>query len=422
MQIKRRILVVDDELNICSTIKEILEEESFDVDIAYSGSEAREKFYSNPHDLVLLDVWMPDVDGITLLRELSAKQVDTIFIMMSGHATVDTAIQATKLGAKAFLEKPITLQLLLDTVNYHLEFDGEREKLTDGMMELPVSLIGTEPTTLEFRTNLLRKLSFNQACIITGSIYFEWNAFKKYLIKKLAPLHYYEVSEYALDSTLEKVIYLLTKVQEKVSSQVLILELSLSTFESDPLEVDKLITLAKESYEKVFIIIKYSKDDEANKIQFCAEQSICSLTMLRIPLLKEQCKDIPEKITYYLNARATELELSMKSMSPEQISTLINHPWEKDYFELKLALEHYLITGTLDLDQAIKSDILNALIALDQRMLTIKFKDAREQFEYVYLFKQLNDFNGKISKMAKHIGVERTYLYRKLKSLNINYS
>jgi two-component system, NtrC family, nitrogen regulation response regulator NtrX len=87
-----------------------------------------------------------------------------------------------------------------------------------------------------------------------------------------------------------------------------------------------------------------------------------------------------------------------------------------------LALEHYLITGTLDLDQAIKSDILNALIALDQRMLTIKFKDAREQFEYVYLLKQLNDFNGKISKMAKHIGVERTYLYRKLKSLNINYS
>jgi two-component system nitrogen regulation response regulator NtrX len=421
MQIKRRILVVDDEPNICSTIKEILEEESLDVEVAYSGAEAREKFYANPHDLILLDVWMPDVDGISLLRELSEKIVDTVFIMMSGHATVDTAIQATKLGAKAFLEKPIALQLLLDTVRYHLEFEGVENNPLEGSVELPVSLIGKEVATLEFQKNLLHNLSHKQTCVIIGHIFFEWNAFRKYLRKKLEPLYCFEVSEYALNSSLESIVNILPKQDEIKDNQALILELSSSTLEKHNDDVDHMLTLAKENYEKVVIIIRCNDPMELDKIQIRVGQSACALKIVTVPTLKEQAKDIPEKTTYYLNMRSTEMDISLKSLSSAQVNTLINHEWTKDYYEFKIALEHYLVSNNLSVAE-IRSDMLNDLINLDQRVLTTKFKNAREQFEYVYLSMQLKDFDGKVSEMANHIGVERTYLYRKLKSLSIKYN
>lgn len=116
---KNKILVVDDEPNICLLIKEILEDEGFQVDIANNGEKARDAFNKNIYGLVLLDVWMPDVDGISLLREFINQKQETNFIMMSGHGTVDTAIQATKFGAKAFLEKPISLNHLVETIRYY---------------------------------------------------------------------------------------------------------------------------------------------------------------------------------------------------------------------------------------------------------------------------------------------------------------
>jgi two-component system nitrogen regulation response regulator NtrX len=112
-----KILIVDDEVGIRELLSEILREEGHEVSLAESASKARERFATFSPDLVLLDIWMPDSDGVTLLKEWSSMGALTMpVIMMSGHGTIDTAVEATKMGAFSYLEKPIALQKLLATV------------------------------------------------------------------------------------------------------------------------------------------------------------------------------------------------------------------------------------------------------------------------------------------------------------------
>ena len=121
------ILVVDDELGIRALLSEILADEGHTVELAENAAQARQAREAFRPDLVLLDIWMPDVDGVTLLKEWSAASLLTMpVIMMSGHGTIDTAVEATKFGASAFLEKPITLQKLLRAVDTALVKPGAR--------------------------------------------------------------------------------------------------------------------------------------------------------------------------------------------------------------------------------------------------------------------------------------------------------
>src|SRR6202012_4297001 len=125
-----RILVVDDEADIRGLLKEILSEEGYDVEIAADASQALSSRATQVPDLVLLDIWMPDTDGITLLREWSvADGYDCPVVMMSGHGTVETAVEATRLGACVFLENPLSLTKLLRTVERALDA-GRRKRLS----------------------------------------------------------------------------------------------------------------------------------------------------------------------------------------------------------------------------------------------------------------------------------------------------
>jgi len=133
------ILVVDDELGIRDLLREILNDEGHSVEVAENAAQARAARLRDRPDLVLLDIWMPDTDGVTLLKEWSATGALTMpVIMMSGHATIDTAVEATKIGALAFLEKPITLQKLLKAVEQGLARGAIRKSAAPAVV-LPVS-------------------------------------------------------------------------------------------------------------------------------------------------------------------------------------------------------------------------------------------------------------------------------------------
>jgi len=143
------ILVVDDELGIRALLSEILTDEGHTVELAENAAQARQVRESLRPDLVLLDIWMPDVDGITLLKEWSASgQLSMPVIMMSGHGTIDTAVEATKVGASAFLEKPVTLQKLLRAVDQALVKPGQRSPAAvpgaPGLMGSPVRSLHSE--------------------------------------------------------------------------------------------------------------------------------------------------------------------------------------------------------------------------------------------------------------------------------------
>ncbi len=151
------ILVVDDELGIRDLLSEILNDEGHQVELAENAAQARAARLRIKPDLVLLDIWMPDTDGVTLLKEWSSSGLLTMpVIMMSGHATIDTAVEATKIGAMAFLEKPITLQKLLKAVEQGLVKSTGRKPLVPGAVISPVDLTvevamtgGTLPATVE---------------------------------------------------------------------------------------------------------------------------------------------------------------------------------------------------------------------------------------------------------------------------------
>ncbi len=129
------ILVVDDEHGIRDLLSEILNDEGHSVDLAENATQARAARAAGPYDLVMLDIWMPDTDGVTLLKEWSANGLLTMpVIMMSGHATIDTAVEATRIGAFSFLEKPITLQKLLKAVEAGLARNQARAPLSAAVM------------------------------------------------------------------------------------------------------------------------------------------------------------------------------------------------------------------------------------------------------------------------------------------------
>ncbi len=133
------ILVVDDELGIRDLLWEILNDEGHSVEVAENAAQARAARLRERPDLVLLDIWMPDTDGVTLLKEWSATGVLTMpVIMMSGHATIDTAVEATRIGALAFLEKPITLQKLLKAVEQGLARGAMRKPVVPLVAPLPL--------------------------------------------------------------------------------------------------------------------------------------------------------------------------------------------------------------------------------------------------------------------------------------------
>ena len=151
------ILVVDDELGIRDLLSEILNDEGHQVELAENAAQARAARARSKPDLVLLDIWMPDTDGVTLLKEWSSSGLLTMpVIMMSGHATIDTAVEATKIGAMAFLEKPITLQKLLKAVEQGLTKSVGRKMVTLGAVASPADLTveaamtgGTLPVAVE---------------------------------------------------------------------------------------------------------------------------------------------------------------------------------------------------------------------------------------------------------------------------------
>src|SRR5688572_3134931 len=135
-----RILIVDDEDDIRSLLREILSEEGYEVEVAANAAQAREARARQRPDLILLDIWMPDVDGITLLREWSNGETARCpVVMMSGHGTVDTAVEATRLGAVDFVEKPLSLAKLLRTVERALDTGRNKRQPNRSLLPPPLA-------------------------------------------------------------------------------------------------------------------------------------------------------------------------------------------------------------------------------------------------------------------------------------------
>jgi two-component system nitrogen regulation response regulator NtrX len=443
-----RILVVDDEADIRGLLKEILSEEGYDVDIAADASQARSSRASQVPDLVLLDIWMPDTDGITLLREWSHTDgYDCPVVMMSGHGTVETAVEATRLGAFDFVEKPLSLTKLLRTVERALDA-GRRNRLsarTHGpSLAVPV---GKSKVTQILREQVQHAASSFSPVLLVGELGSGREAYARYLhslsARAAKPFHTLvpaslvvdpavalfgserdgRVEPGALDQAAGGSVYI--SGLEDLSSdtqRALVGAIEENAYtrvggrQKLPLNV-RWISSAQDGFELRSSPEPFRRDLIAN----------LNVITLRVPPLREYAEDVPDLLRFYVDRLVDDQHLPLRRFSVAAQNRLRNYPWPGNIGELKNLVQRVLILGVgeeigleeIERELAVKSAVNEPLVKQD--LLALPLREAREQFERAYLQQQLLLCHGKVGQLAKRVGMERTHLYRKLRALGVDF-
>jgi DNA-binding NtrC family response regulator len=443
------ILVVDDEADIRGLLKEILSEEGYEVDVAANAVQARASRARQTPDLVLLDIWMPDVDGITLLREWSAATSDGCpVVMMSGHGTVETAVEATRLGAFDFVEKPLSLAKLLRTVERAL--DAGKRKRQSGKLLTPALMVpvGKSKQMQQLRTELQQIAANPSSVLLTGEPGSGREAFARYLHERSPRANHPFVT--LLASSLREVDAesRLFGREGNGTRQMGLLEeagegtLFIHEVEDLPPSAQRLLVGVLESgqfmrlggTEPVRLAARVLSSGQPGIENRAGTDSfrrdlLAHLNMLivRVPPLRDYAEDVPELLRHYVDRLVDNEGLQFRRFSVAAQNRLRNYPWPDNVRELKNLVHRLLIQGgaeeirleEIERELAVQAPPGEPLVKQD--LLALPLREAREQFERAYLQQQLLLCNGKVGQLAKRVGMERTHLYRKLRSLGVDF-
>ncbi len=421
----QKILVVDDEPDIRELLKDILDDEGYLVETAEDGTAARDAFDNFNPDLVLLDIWMPDVDGISLLKEWEVNPMShTSVVMMSGHGTVETAMEATKYGAQDFLEKPISMAKLLTTVSNNIKSKVVEEVAKEAAVTNFEQLIGSSDALKNLRVEVEKAAVSGHPIFLSGEsgvgkhvvaahVAFSTPGIQK--IEWIMPSNFhlptvhdnscvYFVSDFADFSTQQIKQIADCFMKSEVSNQQKNLKFVLATHYDYSYFEHKLINhpFLRESWQVA--------------IQF--------------PLLNEHKEDIPELLEYYANWISDTEDLPYRHFNVATQNRLRNHDWRGNLSELKVFIRKLLASRNefdIDIQEIVsllqvverRSDALSNTANIFEIDLEQDLKTARELFERLYLQLQLDKSQGNMSELARRSGQERTYLYRKIKALGI---
>jgi two-component system nitrogen regulation response regulator NtrX len=445
-----KILVVDDEADIRSLLKEILSEEGYEVDVAADAGQARASRAKGSPDLVLLDIWMPDTDGITLLREWSvATTEDCPVVMMSGHGTVETAVEATRLGAFDYVEKPLSLAKLLRTVERALDA-GKRKRLSGKLLIPPLMApIGKSRLTQQLRAELARIAPHASSLLLVGEPGCGREALARFVhdASPRAAKPFVSVVASALgDADAELVLFGSETggaVRAGLFDEVQGGTLFINEIEDLAPRTQRLLLGVVEtgSYRRVggdrqiplnVRLVSSSQpgvENRAGRDNGLRRDLLAHLNTLivRVPPLRDYAEDVPELLRYYVDRLVDSEELPLRRFSVAAQNRLRNYPWPDNVRELRSMVRRLLIRGG---SEEIKLDEIEKELAVQappdeplvkQDLLALPLREAREQFERAYLQQQLMLCNGKVGLLAKRVGMERTHLYRKLRSLGVDF-
>jgi DNA-binding NtrC family response regulator len=407
------ILVVDDEADIRGLLKEILSEEGYDVDVAGDAGQARASRARQLPDLVLLDIWMPDTDGITLLKEWAASGLLTMpVVMMSGHGTIDTAVEATRIGAFDFLEKPIALQKLLATVGRALKRGGEQARTS-----LSLASLGRTPLVAELKQRLERVMNLRSPLLLTGEPGCGIELAARFLHQRntpwVAPENHAALAETPLD--------LLTQAREGV---LFLHEVSdLSRIEQ------KGLLLAASKLERYNVrLVSGASRDLAELVAHGAFDSrlysVLSAAAIRVPSLREHREDVPEIANLTLSRMMEAKETAPRQFSTAALNALRNYDWPGNLAQLESVVRTLALTcpaEQISLDEVARAlpQPAASLAVTHDLPFDLPLRDARDAFERAYFEYHIAREGGNISRVAECVGLERTHLYRKLKQLGV---
>jgi DNA-binding NtrC family response regulator len=405
-----QILVVDDEIGIRELLSEILADEGHQVMLAESAGEARRVRERGRPDLVLLDIWMPDTDGITLLKEWAASgQLTMPVVMMSGHATIETAVEATRIGALDFLEKPIALQRLLATVKRAL-----RNPEVPASPQLALAALGRSAALADTKKRLAQLALSGAPLMLRGERGTRPELFARLLAAPSAP--FLAGPELLADPPSE----LLARAAGGV---LFVPDLSrLARTEQRNLE----FLLPRADKHKVRIVSFSPLDARAltDKHDFDPELAarLAELT-LRLPALREFTEDVPDLSSLMLAQLVEARACPTRRLSIAALNALRHHAWPGNLDELESVVKDLAFTA---LEEEIQLEDVERVLAargapgaLPQVAFDRPYREAREAFERVYFEHLLTREHGSMSRVAERSGLERTHLYRKLKALGL---
>ena len=426
------ILVVDDEPDIRNLVKEILEDEGYRVDVAEDARSARAVRQRGEPDLVLLDIWMPDEDGVSLLKEWKENdQLHCPVVMMSGHGTVETAVEATRLGAYDFVEKPLSLAKLLLTVEQALAM-GERDTgAVKGVVSMQ-ELVGTSRVMVKLREQAQRFAAHHTPVLLSGETGSGKHALARYLQACGANPRgaFVDVgvsgdkisqSEQFAGDTLNSLI---ARAQGGTLYIAEVTDLAVATQQ-------QLLVFAKSAADTgVRLIVATRNSPEASAQSGRLREDLfyaINALQLRVPPLREHREDVSALLEYFVNYFAQHEGLSYRHFNVAAQNRLRNYAWPGNVGELRNLVQRSMIlggeveVGLEEVEQSLRQDAaLEHAPEIMRLPLDLPLRQAREVFERAYLEQQLQAVHGNISELAKRAGVERTHLYRKMRSLGIS--
>jgi two-component system nitrogen regulation response regulator NtrX len=452
------ILIVEDETDIREMIAGILEDEGHKTRQAETSEVALELVRKRLPSLVVLDVWLKgsQMDGIELLAALKSSYPELPVIIISGHGTVETAVSAIRKGAYDYIVKPFKSEKLIVTVSRALEnarLRQENEELK-GRTQTETKLIGSSALVQQLRAKIERIAATNSRVLITGP-----SGSGKELIARL--LH--QNSKRANGPF--KAVNAASMVPERVEEELFGVESEagtvvksglLETAHNGTLYLDEVADMPSETQGKLLrllveqrfhrlggsedvqvdvrVITSSShdlvKDVKSGKFREDLFHRL-NVMPLEAPSLSDRREDIPLLVEHFIHQLAASTGLPAREIGPDAMAALQAHDWPGNVRQLRNNVERLLILAMGEPSQPITLETLPPEVSVvrpsghakeSERMISMPLRDAREHFEREYLQAQIDRFDGNISRTASFVGMERSALHRKLKSLGLGAS
>jgi two-component system, NtrC family, nitrogen regulation response regulator NtrX len=405
-----QILVVDDEVGIRELLSEILADEGHQVMLAESAGDARKFRERSRPDLVLLDIWMPDTDGITLLKEWAASgQLTMPVVMMSGHGTIETAVEATRIGALDFLEKPVALQRLLATVKRAL-----RSPEAAAAPQLALSALGRSPALADAKKRIAQLAHSGAPLLLRGERGMRAELFARLLAAPSAP--FFAGAELLAEAP--------SDLLAKAAGGVLFFPDLTRLGRAEQRNLEFLLARAEKHKVRLVSFSPLDVRTLVEKHDFDPELGtrLSELT-LRLPSLREFAEDVPDLASLMLAQMVESRVCPPRRLAIAALNALRHHAWPGNLAELEGTVKDLALSS---LDEEIQLEDVERVLgaratpgALPEVLLDRPYREAREAFERVYFEHLLTREHGSMSRVAERSGLERTHLYRKLKALGL---
>lgn len=433
---KAKLLIIDDEKDIRTLMQEIFSEEGYEIHTAANGSQGLKVWQKELPDLVFLDVWMPDMDGVSLLKQMMAQPgtQQSQVIMMSGHGTIETAIESTRLGAYDFLEKPLSLAKLLVTAERALEHQQLHEENTQLKQKVPPQFlpIGRSKAMQTLRETISRVAKYRMPLYIYG----ESGVGKHHLAEAVHRSgdtqshrirfisaedlnHHYQTSPDQVERTLRELL-------NSLNHGTLVISYIEDLFPEYQKALENLLFAEDSSLDVRLIALSHQPVEAFNqnpeiRPQF---QKRLGIMPIHIPPLRTHTEDIPELIDYFVDYLVTQEGLHYRDFDLSAQNRMRQYAWPGNLREMQNVIQRLLILGNSETVTAAEVTPLLTPVNNNANLGTVDtsvpLKKGREQFERTYLLQLLRETSGNITETAKRSGMDRTNLYRKFKSLNID--